>query len=59
LSIKVIEYLFNNYSDDGGIIIFKSIRRSPGFTITKYGNTKKEITTDYGIPFIIEKTIKY
>lgn len=54
---EVAEYLYKSCPSNSGLIIFKKISKTPGFTILGVGNPNKKITAIDGFPLIVEKEI--
>jgi len=54
---EVVNYLISNCSVSSGLIIFKSLSKSPGYKIITLGSANKRITEISGLQLIIEKFI--
>lgn len=54
---KLVNYLFSKSSFNSGMVIIKSINRSPGYEIISNGYPKKETFLVTGMQLIREKII--
>ncbi len=52
----VVDYLYRHCSPAAGVMIFKSIRQSPGYEIRTIGSPNKELIELSGLQLVIEKT---
>jgi CRISPR-associated protein Cas2 len=57
VAMRVIEYLYEHCPADSGVIMFRSIPRSPKYEIRVIGSTDKTITEISGMQLVIEKTL--
>lgn len=54
LADKVVDYLFESCEPGSGLMIFKSIKKPPGYQIYGAGFTKKQMIEITGFQLIIE-----
>lgn len=50
----VIDYLYKHCTDESGIMMFRSLNRSPGYDIKVIGETKKELILISGLQLVVE-----
>ena len=54
---KVVSYLLDNCPLESGLLVFKSVGKTPYYKIFNLGSTSKELITISGIQLVIEKKI--
>ncbi|MCC6220525.1 MAG: type I-E CRISPR-associated endoribonuclease Cas2 [Deltaproteobacteria bacterium] len=51
---NVMNYLYEHCSQDSGIVLFRSIRRPPGYEVHTIGPTTKQLVQIGGLQLVIE-----
>ncbi|MBZ6067199.1 type I-E CRISPR-associated endoribonuclease Cas2e [Aeromonas schubertii] len=54
----VVEYLYQHCSPAAGVVIFKSIAKTPGYQIRTIGIPTKELCELTGLQLVVEKMIE-
>lgn len=57
VALTVVEYLYKHCPADSGIVIFRSISKSPGYEVRTIGPIKKTMTNITGLQLVIETLI--
>lgn len=52
---KVIDYLFQHCPVQSGLVVFKSIKHTPGYEIRTLGETRKTLIEICGLQLVVEK----
>ena len=50
----VVDYLYESCSASAGLMVFKSIRQSPGYEIVSIGSTRKQLVELSGLQLVIK-----
>ncbi|WP_253852824.1 type I-E CRISPR-associated endoribonuclease Cas2e [Aeromonas sp. CA23] len=54
---SVIEYLYQHCSPAAGVVIFKSITKTPGYQIRTIGSATKTLCEISGLQLVVEKLL--
>ena len=54
VATTVIDYLYKHCPQESGIILFRSLRKPPGYEIRSIGPTRKSLTEISGLQLVVE-----
>lgn len=54
LATTVVNYLYKHCPPESGIVIFRSLPRTPGYEVRSIGPNRKRLTTICGLQLVVE-----